>query len=70
MENISFIDYDKSFFVHFNSSEECNKFKIIFNGTTGNMCCKGKGIHIKTYDGKIVNNTKIYDIIKKQYKTK
>lgn len=48
---MKFIDNDL-FFVHFSSIKECNTFKQTFNGTTGNLCCNGKGIHVKIYNGK------------------
>jgi len=70
MKSISLIDGDNSFFVHFSSIKECNSFKRKFNGSLGNICCKGKGIHVKTYKGKIVDNDQIYNIIRKEYKTK
>ena len=66
---MKFIDKDDTFFVHFSSIQECNTFKQTFNGKTGNLCCKGKGIHVKTYNGKKVDNTN-YEIIRKEYKTK
>ena len=60
---------EDSFFVHFSSIQDCNIFKSKYNGTTGHVCCKGKGIHIKTYNDNKVDNTN-YDIIRKEYKTK
>ena len=69
MKSISLIDCDNSYFIHFSTIQECNRFKRKFNGTTGNICCKGKGIHVKTYKGKIVDNYQIYDIIRKEYKS-
>lgn len=70
MKSTPLIDEDKSFFIHFDSIKECNSFKRKFTGTYGNICCNGKGVHIKTYNGKIVDNNQIYDIIRKEYKTK
>jgi len=70
IKRINFIDDDDTFFVHFNSSKDCNIFKQNFSGTLGNICCNGKGIHVKTYNGTKVDNDKIYDIIRKEYKTK
>jgi len=70
MERINLIDDDDTFFIHFNSIKECNIFKQKFTGALGNTCCNGKGIHVKTYNGKNVDNNQIYDIIRKEYKTK
>ena len=70
IERINLIDDDDTYFVHFKSVTDCNIFKQKYTGTLGNTCCNGKGIHIITYNGKNVNNDKIYDIIRKEYKTK
>jgi hypothetical protein len=69
MKNIDDINGDNSYFIHFNSIKECNSFKQNFNGTIGNMCCNGKGVHVKTYKGKTIDNEQIYDIIRKEYKS-
>jgi hypothetical protein len=70
MEKIKLIDGGDEFFVHFSSIQECSVFKNTFTGILGHMCCNGKGVHVKTYKGKTVNNYQIYDIIRKEYKTK
>ena len=68
IKRIELIDGDDSFFVHFSSIQECNQFKPKFTGELGHICCNGKGIQVKTYNGKKVDN-EIYDIIRKEYKT-
>jgi hypothetical protein len=70
MKNTPLINGDNTFFVHFSSIQECSVFKNTFTGILGHTCCNGKGVHVKTYKGKTVNNDQIYDIIRKEYKTK
>ena len=60
---------NNEYYIHYSSKKECNKFKIIFNGSVGNTCCNGKGIHVKTYNGVAVDNDTIYENIRKEYKS-
>jgi len=55
------MDYDgiggDHFFIHFNSISECNKFKTEnTNCIFGDICCSGKGVHLKSQDGIEINS--------------
>ena len=69
MESINIIDTDNNYFIHYSSKKECSKFKKKFNGSIGHSCCNGKGVHVKTYNGVVVDNDTIYDNIRKEYKS-
>jgi hypothetical protein len=58
------------YFIHYSSKKECDNFKLIFKGLIGHSCCKGKGVHVKTYNGLTVDNDEIYENIRKEYKSK
>ena len=60
---------DGKYFIHFSTIEECNTFKSGFNGSIGHTCCGGLGVHIKTYNGKDIDNEEIYENIRKEYNT-
>jgi len=62
-EKIRFYDDDNKYFIHFSSIEGCNKFKNEFNGSLGHICCGGKGVCVKTYNGVAVDNAEIYNTI-------
>lgn len=68
IKNIKIGD-NKEYYIHYSTIEECYAFKLNFNGSLGHTCCYGKGVHVKTYNGIVVDNQDIHDTIRKEYKS-
>ena len=60
---------NNEYYIHYSTIEECETFKLNFNGLLGHTCCNGMGVHVKTYNGSVVDNGDIYNTIRKEYKS-
>ena len=46
MENKNISDDDDKFFIHFDNTEQCQKFREYYDKQIGHICCWGKGCHL------------------------
>ena len=60
---------NNEYYIHYSTIEDCDTFKLNFNGSLGHTCCYGKGVHVKTYNGSVVDNDDIHNVIRKEYKS-
>ena len=60
---------DSGYFIHFNTKEDCEKFKAIFNGNIEHSCCYGKGVKVTSFNLKPINISS-YELIRKKYNIK
>ena len=68
----SFLDDDDKdiYFIHFQTSKECEQFKKIFIGKVGHTCCKGNGVKIISWNGVNVDSHETLNKIRKKYNSK
>jgi len=61
MESIKIMSDE--YYIHFDTSNECTKFRQTAEATFGHVCCSGKGVLLKTFNKiPIKNNQQIYNI--------
>ena len=67
--SLGFGDDDGKCFIHFPDKKQLKKFiyKNKSKMVTGNMCCSGKGIHIKRFNNKEVTTYDEISRIKRNY---
>jgi hypothetical protein len=57
-----------NFFIHFSSTELCNRFKNNFTGVIGHTCCSGKGVVIKSFENNKITSSEQVNAIKDKFK--
>ena len=64
-KNLDFTEKTNDFYIHFKTTELCDKFINSSNVEIGHRCCLGKGVLLKSYNSqKITSYEQIHAIQK------